>query len=123
QFARAGWAGISADGPIGGPRNTTMGDEQFLVFNVFNPPALRDNVRQQSLEVVVLAHVLDRISIDTTACAGATNPATLNSEHVGLMGHSMGASIAPLALAVEPTYRLAILSGARGSWLANAIDK
>jgi pimeloyl-ACP methyl ester carboxylesterase len=104
-------------------RNTTQGDEQFLVFNIFNPPALRDNVRQSALEVVLLAHVLDKISIDTSGCPGATNPAKFDVDEVALMGHSMGASMAPLALAVEPIYRAAIFSGAGGSWIANAMDK
>ena len=39
------------------------------------------------------------------------------------MGHSMGATIAPLSLAIEPRLRAVILSGAGGSWIANVIDK
>jgi hypothetical protein len=35
----------------------------------------------------------------------------------------MGATIAPLTLAVEPRYRAAILSGAGGSWIENVIHK
>jgi pimeloyl-ACP methyl ester carboxylesterase len=39
------------------------------------------------------------------------------------MGHSMGAWIAPLALAVEPSFGAAVLSGAGGSYVANVMDK
>ncbi|MEO7328504.1 MAG: hypothetical protein ABI193_08000, partial [Minicystis sp.] len=57
-FARGGFAGSSVDGPHGGLRNVTHGDEQFLMFNVGNPRALRDNVRQSAAELVLQAHVL-----------------------------------------------------------------
>lgn len=123
HFARVGWAGLSFDGPHGGMRNVSAGDEQFLVFNVFNPPALRDNVRQSALETVLMARVLEDISFDASDCPGAGGMARFNVSLVALMGHSMGASIAPLAAAVEPRYRALILSGAGGSWIANAVDK
>jgi hypothetical protein len=35
--AAAGWGGLSIDGPHGGLRNVSNGDEQFLMFNVTNP--------------------------------------------------------------------------------------
>src|SRR5262249_33858558 len=43
--------------------------------------------------------------------------------HLALMGHSMGAWIAPLSLAVEPRFGAAVLSGAGGSYVANVMDK
>ena len=39
------------------------------------------------------------------------------------MGHSMGASIAPLAMAFEPRFDAMIVSGAGASWLANVLYK
>jgi hypothetical protein len=39
------------------------------------------------------------------------------------MGHSMGATIAPLSLAVEPLFKAGLLSGAGGSWIENVIYK
>ena len=42
---------------------------------------------------------------------------------MALMGHSMGATIAPLALAFEPRYRVGLLSGAGASWIENVIYK
>jgi pimeloyl-ACP methyl ester carboxylesterase len=39
------------------------------------------------------------------------------------MGHSMGATIAPLTLAGEPRFRTAILSGAGGSYIHNLVYK
>ncbi len=117
EFAAVGFAGLSVDGPHGGLRNATGGDEQFLMFNLANPVAMRDNFRQSALELALLAEVLDEITFEGE-CAGRFDPS-----RVVLMGHSMGATIAPLVLAVAPRYRAAILSGAGGSWIANIVHK
>jgi dipeptidyl aminopeptidase/acylaminoacyl peptidase len=39
------------------------------------------------------------------------------------MGHSMGASIAPIAMAFEPRFEAMIVSGAGASWIENIIYK
>ena len=127
HFARAGFAGVSVDGPHGGMRNVTGGDEQLLVLNVGNPVALRDNVRQSAVELVLQAHLLDRIAIDVSDCpdaviAGGTD-ATFDTGKLALMGHSMGATISPLAVAFEPRFGASILSGAGGSWIENIVHK
>jgi hypothetical protein len=125
-FAEVGFAGASIDGPLGGLRNTTHGDEQFLVFNVFNGPALRDNVRESAVELVVFAHVLEGLSFDASDCPGApASPAKVkfDASRFTIMGHSMGATIAPLAIAFEPSFRAAVLSGAGASWIANVLYK
>lgn len=123
EFARVGFAGVQVDGPLGGLRNTTGGDEQFLIFNVFNATALRDNIRESALELILFAHILPTLSIDAGACPGVAATVRLDSRRLGLMGHSIGASIAPLVLAGEPLYRLAILSGAGGSYIENILWK
>ncbi|MDI3285627.1 hypothetical protein [Polyangium sp. 15x6] len=125
-FARAGFAGASADGPHGGLRNKTGGDEQFLVFNVGNPVALRDNIRQSAAELGLLAHVLGAIEIDVADCPGADaagGKARFDTDTLALMGHSMGASIVPLTAAFEPRVRALLLSGAGASFLANIVHK
>ncbi len=126
DFAHAGFAGATVDGPLGGLRNPTGGDEQFLVFNVGNPLALRDNVRQSALELALLAHILEGVRVDASDCpgvTGATGGVRFDTGTLALMGHSMGATIAPLAVALEPRYRALILSGAGGSWVENVMYK
>ncbi|MCA9539967.1 MAG: hypothetical protein KC620_13815 [Myxococcales bacterium] len=124
HFARAGFAGLSIDGPHGGRRNITGGDEQFLIFNINNPAALRDNIRQSALELVLAAHLIDALTVDLSTCPGAEGPALrFDHDHLALMGHSMGATIAPLAFAVEPRFGALLLSGAGGSWLENVVHK
>ncbi len=123
EFASVGVAGVSVDGPHGGLRNVTMEDEQLLIFNITNPPAMRDNIRQSALELILLANLLDTVEIDTSACSGASQPARLDDTRLALMGHSMGATIGPLAAALEPKFGALLLSGAGGSWIENVIFK
>ncbi|AKF07738.1 alpha/beta hydrolase [Sandaracinus amylolyticus] len=126
EFARAGFAGISIEGPHGGSRNVSGGDEQFLVFNIQNPIALRDNLRQSALELVLLARALDTLTIDASSCEGFASEdgsARFDTAHLALFGHSMGASIAPLAAAFEPRFAALVLSGAGASWIENVVYK
>ena len=124
QFARAGFAGAQIDGPHGGLRNQTGADEQLVMFNVFNPPALRDNVRESAIEIVLFEHILENVSFDASDCLGVTpGMVKFDMTRAALMGHSMGATIAPLVLAFEPAFGAAILSGAGGSWIENILYK
>jgi len=130
-FAAAGFAGASIDGPLGGLRNpvepNTDDDEDSLIFNVGNPIALRDNIRESSVELSLTASILSTLRLDASSCPGATTPdggmAYFDSGTMALMSHSMGSTISPLTLAFEPRYRAAILSGAGGSWTENIIYK
>ncbi len=122
DLALAGWAGVSVDGPLGGLRNTTGGDEQFLIFNITNPAAMRDNLRQSAAELTLLPDLLDGLDLDLADCPDASG-GTFDGDHIALMGHSMGATIAPLTLAAQPRYGAAVLSGAGGSWIENVVYK
>jgi hypothetical protein len=123
EFARVGYAGVQVDGPLGGLRNTTNGNEDFLIFNVFNVAALRDNVRESALEMVVLSHVIDAMQLDTHDCPGAPALTTFAAAPRALMGHSMGATISPLTMAVDPRLQAVILSGEGGSYIENVLYK
>ena len=116
DFAAVGWAGVSVDGPHGGLRNITGGDEQFLMFNILNPGAMRDNVRQSALELALVPDTVSQFMV-SDGCVGWLDP-----DRLVLMGHSMGATIAPLALA-NADYKGGILSGAGGSWIHNIVHK
>jgi hypothetical protein len=124
HFAAAGYAGVSIDGPHGGIRNVQGGDEQLLIFNLTNPIAMRDNIRQSALELTMIPNILDALEVDASDCPGLEDSAVVfNSDQLAILGHSMGATISPLVLAVEPRFGAAILSGAGGSWIENVIYK
>jgi hypothetical protein len=122
-FAKAGLAGATMDGPHEDLRNPTNDNEDFLMFNINNAAALRDNVRESAAEYALFAHVLAGLTLDVSDCPGTTSPAKFDATKVALMGHSMGATIAPLVLSVEPMYRAVVLSGAGASWIENVIWK
>lgn len=123
NFARAGIAGVMVDGPHGGLRNPKNQDEQFLIFNFENPPAMRDNIRQSALELALARDLIGDITITSTACPGASGTVRFDDDRIALFGHSMGATIGPLTLAIEPRFGAAILSGAGGSWIENVVHK
>ena len=122
-FAMAGLAGASVDGPHEDLRNLTNDNEDFLMFNINNADALRDNIRESAAEYALFAHMLAGLTLDVSDCPGTTSPATFDATRMALMGHSMGSTIAPLVLAAEPMYRAVVLSGAGASWIENIIWK
>lgn len=129
QLAAAGWVGLTWDGPHGGPhRNPGGQDEQFLMFNVLNLAGTRDSIRQTALEAVLVRELAGRLTLDTSDCEGASDTLTLDPNRSAIMGHSMGAWVAPLALAASDTaagqgFRAAILSGAGSGWMPNIVYK
>lgn len=126
EFARAGFAGISIDGPLGGLRNPTgdPGQEDFLIFNISNPGAIRDNIRQSAMELALTAHILDGLTVDASACPALASPSVkFDVTKLALMGHSMGATIAPLSAAFEPRFGAVVLSGCGGSYIENVLYK
>lgn len=125
-LAQAGFAGLQVDGPLGGLRNPT-GDpnqEDALMFNVFDLTSIRDVIRESAVELVLFAHIASTLSIDASDCQGFSGgPVKFDMSKSNLMGHSMGATVLPLAFAFEPAYKTAILSGAGASWIANELFK
>jgi hypothetical protein len=119
----AGMAGASVDGPHENLRNLTNDNEDFLMFNINNAEALRDNVRESAAEYGLFAHVLAGLTLDVSDCPGTTSPARFDATRMALMGHSMGSTISPLVLAAEPMYRALVMSGAGASWIENIIWK
>jgi hypothetical protein len=121
DFAAAGYAGVSIDLPHGGLRNPTGGDPQLLFFNFPNPVAMLDNFTEAAVEVALHAEILDGLAFEGAGdCAGEVR---FDPDRLALFGHSMGATIAPSALDLQPRYGAAILSGAGGSWIENVLHK
>jgi hypothetical protein len=140
EFARAGLVGITVDGPQTGSRlrpgssivgavapecGIRLGDgEDNAMFDVCNPRAITDNVRESALEAAAIPKLL----MTQPAVVDGKDPCHLASakfdEHkIALMGHSMGATIAPLALFLQPAFTGVVLSGANGSYVENIVAK
>jgi hypothetical protein len=129
-FQSAGFAGITIDGPLTGESRLEPGwdnNEDFSIYNFLNPLALRDNLRQSALELTLVPDIIRQLSIALEDCEGADaagpGQAKFDLDHLAMFSHSMGSSIAPMALAVDPRYRLSILSGSGGSLIENVVYK
>ena len=124
HFAQVGWAAVQVDGPLGGLRNTTGGDEEYLIFNFLNPDALRDNIRESAMETSLMARAIGQLTLDATDCDPATPGAqSFDLHRLALFSHSTGSTIGPLVGAIEPDIGAHILSGAGGSYLDNVLYK
>ena len=139
EFARAGMVGVTVDGPQTGSR-LVGGDNEFgslvdackidpkygednAMFDVCNPRAITDNIRQSAIEIALIPTLLEHgveVTGDDT-CHLAT--AKFDATRLALMGHSMGATIAPLALHLQPKFKAVVLSGANGSYIENILSK
>jgi hypothetical protein len=122
-LAIAGIATLGIEAPLVGPRHPDGSFAGLDFFNFQNLVALRDNVRQAAAEYTVLARVAAELEVDLTGLcpdAAATGQTVrFDSDRFFLWGHSTGASISELVLAVEPAFSAGILSGAGGSWIYN----
>ena len=147
NFARAGYAAVEVDNPLGGSRRNgwSFADEDGDIFTIWNLAAMRDNIRQSAFELVMTGYALkaglltSQGGMDIHACptspgitVNSTNTVTsavFNTAQLALMGHSVGSTILPLALSyldpatATPMFARAILSGAGGSYMANALYK
>lgn len=120
-FTRNGVAVLSIDQIHHGTRDNEACDAtndqsvcaQLLFFNFIQPSAGRDNVRQSALDYVTLLKLARSLEIrPNQSMAGLT--VTLDTENVTYMGHSQGGLNGALFLAIEPTVKGAMLSGAGG---------
>ncbi len=93
------------------------------MFNITNPGAMRDNIRQSAVELILVPDLAAGWTVDASGCDGLGAAVGFDVGRLALIGHSMGATIAPLTLALEPRFGAAVLSGAGGSWLNNVVHK
>jgi hypothetical protein len=121
-FARAGFVGLSFDAPFEGMRDPG-GNEDYNIFNFVHPLALLDNVRESAIEYALFAKVAANVTIDLSMCPGASGTLKIDTGTLALMGHSMGAWIAPLTVSVQPMYKAMIIDGAGASWIDNILYK
>ncbi len=122
HLARAGYAGVSIDGPQGGIRSRTA-EEQYTFFAITNQRAMTGNLEQAALELSLLPRWLRAATWSSASCSEAMRAIHFDAEHLVLIGHSTGASIAPLAAAYMTDVDAVVLSGAGGSFAANLMFK
>ncbi|MGF1468244.1 MAG: hypothetical protein ACFCGT_19150 [Sandaracinaceae bacterium] len=113
DLAEAGIATMGVDQIHHGERNAG-GDPGLLFFNVLNPDAARDNVRQSALDVVQQARLLADLAVPLGIADRDGRPVVFDANEVYFIGHSQGGLNGPLFLAIDGAARGAVLSASTG---------
>jgi len=125
-FAHRGIACLDIEAATVGPRHPQGSYEGLAFFNFVNLVAFRDNVRQAASEFTLLVKMARNLRIPARMVPGADTAGAdirYDDSRFYFWGHSTGASIGELVLAVEPGLRAGILSGAGVSWDYNLVMK
>ena len=121
HLAAAGVAAISIDAPAHGTRSGGL-DPQLTFFNIANVLAMRDNIRQGAVDLLVLERFVQ--AFDVAAEDSPTDAAIrFDAERIFAMGHSQGALLLPLMLPFSERVKGVMLSGAGASITASVLYK
>ncbi len=126
QFAHRSIACLDFEAATVGPRHPFGSYAGIEFFNFINLPAFRDNLRQAAGEFTMAAKMARHIRIPHELAPEADTGGEDIKYDPGnfyIWGHSTGASIVDLVLAVEPAFRAGMVSGAGVSWIYNLIYK
>jgi hypothetical protein len=124
-LAASSIAAMNIEAPLTGPRHPQGSTDGIDFFNVQNPVAFRDNIRQAAVDYITLVRMAKTLRIPAALCPGATasDEFFFDEDNFLFYGHSTGASVGALVLGMEPGIRAGLLSGTGGSWLYNLTIK
>ena len=104
-----GIAVLGYDQTLHGPRDPTGSRPEITFFNLFNPVAARDNVRQGAADAVVLTSLLESLRVPSSVTEGAE--VRFDPQRIVFVGHSQGALTGALFNAVDERARGMVHSG------------
>lgn len=116
-FAARGMATAGAESPVSPHRGGTPGMDGYDFYNVLQPPALRDNLRQAMAEHVLFIRILKQLKIDPALCP-ETDASLASDGKIGFdgnalfaMGQSQGSIVLDIWSAFEKNLAAIIPSG------------
>jgi len=95
----------------------------LLFFNWLNPAAAKGNSLQGAADQLSLRRAVWVLTTAVADTAGAPADVAFDAARVGFLGHSQGANVGALAMALEPQVGAAVFSGAGGGLLDSLADK
>ncbi len=120
-LAAQGIAVMGIDALFHGTRNPMPENEPDLVFfNIVNPDTARFNAVQAALDHVVHGHVVETMTVPD---ALYERPVRFNLSELYYFGHSQGALVGPLYVAVDDGPRAALFSAGGASIGRTLLDK
>ena len=119
HLAAGGVAAIGIDAPVHGTRKPAAEAPDLLFFNINNVLALRDNIRQGAVDLLMLERFVAAFRAD----APGGGEIRFDADNVFAMGHSQGGLTVPLMLPLAEHVRGAMLSGAGASITSSILYK
>lgn len=110
KLGEKGIAVVGYDQTLHGPRDPTHSDPDLTFFNLFNPLAARDNVRQGTADLVSMTNLLASGVVLPAGITGAEDE-TFDPDRIAFMGHSQGSLVAAPWLVTEPRIKAVVFSG------------
>lgn len=110
QLGRLGIAVVGYDQTLHGPRDPTGSDPNLTFFNLFNPLAARDNVRQGAADLAVMTSVLAQLRIPADVTAGR-GEVRFDPARIAFVGHSQGSLVGAPFAAADPRPVAHVFSG------------
>lgn len=108
RLGRVGIAVIGYDQTLHGPRDPTGSDPDLTFFNLFNPVAARDNVRQGAADLAVLIQAAEKLELPAELAGQAHH---FDLDRLGFLGHSQGSLVGAPFMAADTRTKAAVYSG------------
>lgn len=109
-LARRGIATVGYDQTLHGPRAPPRTSPEITFFNLFNPIAARDNIRQGSADCVVLTTMLESMNIPAGVLEEGSE-ARFDTSKIAFLGHSQGGLVGAGFAAIDERPRAFVYSG------------
>ena len=112
-LAQRGIAAVGYDQTLHGPRAPPGTDPNITFFNIFNPVAARDNVRQGAADAVVLTSMIEGLRIPASVTEDGVE-VRFDPKRIGFIGHSQGGLVGAGFAAIDERPKAFLFSGTAG---------
>jgi predicted esterase len=108
-LGRRGIAVVGYDQTLHGPRDPTESDPRITFFNLFNPVAARDNIRQGAADATILTTLIESLVVPEALTSRRDE--RFDPARIAFLGHSQGALTGALFAAVDERPKAIVFSG------------
>jgi pimeloyl-ACP methyl ester carboxylesterase len=110
-LGRNGIAVVGYDQTLHGPRDPTGSNPDLTFFNLFNPIAARDNIRQGTADLTAMTTFLASGALMFPKELTGEDDVHFDPDRIAFLGHSQGSLVAAPWIASEPRVKAVVFSG------------
>lgn len=110
-LGRNGIAVVGYDQTLHGPRDPTGANPDITFFNLFNPIAARDNIRQGTVDLAAMTGLLASGATMFTSEVTTEDEVRFDPDRIAFLGHSQGSLVAAPWVATESRVKAVVFSG------------